>query len=533
MRWPVLAATLAGVANAAGATAADSVPTVPQFIEETATAGLTTPYAGDWFFMVGGGVAAFDCSEDYLPDLFIPGGEGSAAMYVNESSLGGSLKFLPKTSGLELTGATGAYPADIDGDGAVDLIVLRVGENVAMRGLGECRFERANEAWHFDGGDAWSAAAAVTWEKGNDWPTVAIGNYINRDEDISPWGSCTENWLHRPDNAGPGFSSPLALSPSYCALSMMFTDWNRSGTPSLRIANDREYYEGGQEQLWRLPQAAEPTLYTEQDGWKRLRIWGMGLASVDLNGDSFPEYFITSMADNKLQTLSAPGRNASADYKDVAFPKGVTAPSPHTGGDIRPSTAWHTQFEDVNNDGLWDLFIAKGNVDHMPDFASRDPNNLLLQKVDGSFVESGEASGIADNGVSRGAAMVDLNGDGLLDLVETNRWEAPQVWRNASTGSGHWIGIELRQPGANVDAIGAWLEVTHSGKTTSRELVIGGGHAGGQLGFVHFGLADDIEATVDVTWPDGAKSEWKGLKADRYYRLERDQAAPVAVTLSR
>ena len=39
-------------------------------------------------------------------------------------------------------------------------------------------------------------------------------------------------------------------------------------------------------------------------------------------------------------------------------------------------------FADVNNDSRPDLFIAKGNVDQMPDFAARDPNNLLLLRED-------------------------------------------------------------------------------------------------------------------------------------------------------
>ncbi|MGV3550542.1 hypothetical protein [Rhizobium sp.] len=33
---------------------------------------------------------------------------------------------------------------------------------------------------------------------------------------------------------------------------------------------------------------------------------------------------------------------------------------PYTGDDWRPSTAWHTDFQDVDNDGPVDLFIAKG-----------------------------------------------------------------------------------------------------------------------------------------------------------------------------
>ena len=177
------------------------------------------------------------------------------------------------------------------------------------------------------------------------------------------------------------FAAPLPLKPSFCALSMLFTDWNKSGTPSLRVSNDREYYEGGQEQLWRVDPGQPPALYTASEGWKPLRIWGMGIASYDLNVDGYPEYFLTSMADNKLQTLPAVPQDGQAkpDYSDVAFAKGVTAHRPYTGGDWRPSTAWHAQFEDVNNDGLVDLFVAKGNVAKMPDFAAKDPNNLLLQ----------------------------------------------------------------------------------------------------------------------------------------------------------
>ena len=44
--------------------------------------------------------------------------------------------------------------------------------------------------------------------------------------------------------------------------------------------------------------------YTEADGWQPLQIWGMGIASQDITGDGRPEVFLTSQADNKLQTLA-------------------------------------------------------------------------------------------------------------------------------------------------------------------------------------------------------------------------------------
>jgi hypothetical protein len=167
---------------------------MPRFSEETARAGIESVYAGDWEYMVGGGAAAFDCNDDGFDDLFLAGGASPATFFVNRSKAGGELAFVPEASGLEREGVTGAYPLDIDNDGRMDLVLLRVGENIAMRGLGGCRFEPANAAWGFDGGDGWSTALAATWEKGADWPTIAIGNYIDRKEEIAPWGSCTDNW---------------------------------------------------------------------------------------------------------------------------------------------------------------------------------------------------------------------------------------------------------------------------------------------------------------------------------------------------
>lgn len=500
-------------------------PVVPRFVEETESSGLQSVYEGEWDYMVGGGVAAFDCSGDGLPELFLAGGAAPSALFLNRSVKAGQLAFEKTPAGVEVEGATGAYPLDVDGDGITDLAILRVGENQMMRGLGNCRFERANEAWGFDGGDAWHTAFAATWEKGADWPTLAVGTYIDRTQEDFPWGHCTTNWLIRPAPGERRFAPGVALEPGFCSLSMLFTDWNRSGTPALRVANDREYYKGGQEQLWHIAPGEAPHLFTEAEGWARLRVWGMGIASADLDGDTYPEYFLTSMADSKLQTLKAgPGKPA---YADVAFKRGVTAHRPYTGGDIRPSTGWHAQFEDVNNDCRADLFVAKGNVWAMPDFAEKDPNNLLLQKEDGSFEEAGDRAGVASMATGRGGAVVDLNADGALDLVVVNRFARAQVWRNSGQGLGHWLAVKPQMPGANRDAIGAWIEVRAGDMTTRRELTVGGGHVSGQLVPWHFGLADQTEAEVRVIWPDGTEGPWQKVAADGVWVLSPG-AEPVA-----
>lgn len=501
---------------------------VPKYLDETGSSGITSAYTGDWQFMAGGGVAAFDCSGDGKPELFLAGGTAPATLYRNDSPTGGALKFTAIPSGAELDRVTGAYPLDIDGDGILDLVILRSGEDVVMRGEGACHFTRANEAWGFDGRDLWSTAFSATWEKGNTWPTLAIGTYIDRTQDAFPWGSCTDNALYRP--RGQGFAAPLPLKPSYCALSMLFTDWNRSGTPALRVANDREYYRGGTEQMWHVDPGKAPALYTAAEGWKPLKIWGMGIASSDVNGDGYPDYFLTSMADSKLQVLAdGPGK---ATYKDVAFADHAIAQRPYTGGDLRPSTGWHAEFQDVNNDGRQDLFVAKGNVSSMSDFAARDPNNLMLGQPDGTFAEAGDKAGVASFRQARGAAVVDLNGDGQMDIVVVNRNEGAEVWRNAGTGTGgaplgHWLQLAPHQKGGNRDAIGAWIEVRSGDKVQRREITSGGGHAGGQLGWWHFGLGGEMSAEVRVLWPDGTSSDWSSLAADAFYDLPRGNP-PVA-----
>ena len=183
----------------------------------------------------------------------------------------------------------------------------------------------------------------------------------------------------------------------------------------------------------------------------------MGIASQDVTGDGYPEVFLTSQGDNKLQTL-ADGASRPA-YHDIAVSRGVTSQRPFTGGDVLPSTAWHPEFADVNDDGFEDLFISKGNVGTEAEHATKDPSDLLIGQSDGTFVEATEAAGLLQYGMARGAALVDLNLDGLVDLVQVVRNENVQLFRNVGAGEatttvpmGHWLALDLAQAGSNRDA---------------------------------------------------------------------------------
>jgi hypothetical protein len=98
------------------------------------------------------------------------------------------------------------------------------------------------------------------------------------------------------------------------------------------------------------------------------------------------------------------------------------------------------------------------------------------------------------------------------------------LWRNLGSDAvrpANWVAIRLRQPAPNVDAIGAWLEVRIDGRSTMRQITIGGGHAGGSLGWVHLGLGEDGRGEVRVTWPDGEIGPWLDVEANRFAIVER------------
>ncbi|MCW3781484.1 CRTAC1 family protein [Defluviimonas salinarum] len=481
----------------------------PVFVDRAP--GLPAPhvYDGGWEHFVGGGVAVLDCNADARPDLFAAGGANPARLFVNSTPGPGQPITFSKGALAEMTGVTGAYPLDIDGDGWLDLAVLRVGTDQLLRGAPDCRFTDATADWGLAPRDAWTTAFSATWEPGQDLPTLAFGHYVDRANPEGPFGACNTSDLYRPN--GHHYGLPEVIAPGFCALSMLISDWRRIGVPELRISNDRHYYvRGGYEQMFRLNPLVE-----RQEDWPKVSLWGMGIASGDVTGDGLPEVMLTSMGDQLLQI------NTGTGFTDAPYEIGTYAHVPFLGDDGRPSTGWHAEFGDIDNDGRADLFIAKGNVDQMPSNAINDPNNLLMQGPDGHFTEAAEAAGIATTERSRGAALADLNGDGRLDIVVVNRRAPMEIWQNATEITGHWAGVEpvFAQ---NTRAVGAWLEVRTGDGEQAREVTVGGGHAGGQAGPVHFGLGDATTAELRIIWPNGTQSEWASIPLDRVTRVAPD-----------
>ena len=548
---PVLlaAALFAGLSGCAATsdtrleTAEGEALAVPVFQEIAASAGLSHSFRADSDFVVGGGASAFDCDGDGDLDVAVAGGLAPMALFVNRTSPGGSPAFdtdqrFSAVLGDRADRVTGVYAVDIDNDGAVDLVATRFGRNLVLRNAGDCRFEDVTARWGLSGTGVWTTAFAAAWVGQDAYPTLIFANYVRRDRPLEKRGNCEPTLVVRPDTVpsggSPRYGPPVAIRPSHCALSVRQVDWRGSGadgeTVDFWIANDREYADPeGQEQLLSL-RTDELRLYTEADGWVRHRIWGMGVAAADVDGDGAVEVAVTNMAENRFFTRVDPDSDRPG-FRNEAWPRGAAAQRPHTGGDPRPSTSWHTAFADFNNDARLDLLIVKGNVDAMPQFAAFDPDSLLLGVGDGRFSEAGAEAGIGIDTVGRGAAVFDGDGDGCLDILVVNR-NAPVSFFHAMCKSDRpSVDVTLRQDGANTFAVGARVSIDLEGLRSRRSVVVGGGHAGSSLTPVHIGAPGGIAVSVRVTWPDGSQSGPVPVQAGASYIWHRGEDRPRLATL--
>ena len=123
---------------------------------------------------------------------------------------------------------------------------------------------------------------------------------------------------------------------------------------------------------------------------------------------------------------------------------------------------------------------------------------------------------------------------GLLDLVVVNRRVPVEVRRNVGAGTaaspaplGHWIALSIAQPAPNTHAIGSKIEVRAGGRTMTREVTVGGGHASGDASWIHFGLGKAQTAEVRVTFPGTKPGPWMPVDADGFYAIARGSTAPV------
>ena len=187
---------------------------------------------------------------------------------------------------------------------------------------------------------------------------------------------------------------------------------------------------------------------------------------------------------------------------------------------------WGVQFIDYDNDGDLDVAIANGHVqDRIEELQSsltyEQPNNLFENVGQGRFEEvsarAGSVWGVRK--VSRGLAAGDFNNDGRIDLLIANLNSSPDLLENRLRNDNHWLGLILRAPKPNTDALGARIEL-HAGRVQIHEVRSGGSYISQPDLRPLFGLGDySGEVEVHIRWPDGHRQIERTSELDRYWEI--------------
>jgi hypothetical protein len=152
-------------------------------------------------------------------------------------------------------------------------------------------------------------------------------------------------------------------------------------------------------------------------------------------------------------------------------------------------------------------------------------HNALLMNVSGQeFVNVGFLMDCASELDSRMTVSGDLDLDGKVDLIfehadVRNRSANLHFLRNQWNHNHHWVGVHLNSTGAAPSPLGAKISVHLPGRRKLLQHNVTGHSVWTQhANTVHFGLGpvDRIES-IEVTWPNGAKSVLAQPNVDQYH----------------
>jgi hypothetical protein len=533
----------------------------------------------------GNGLAAADVDGDGRPDLYFVNQVGRSELWKNLG--GGRFRNITDEAGVALPGRIGVAASfgDVDNDGDQDLFVTTVrGGNALFENDGHGHFQDITREAGLE--LVAHSSGSVFFDYDNDGLldllVCNVGRYTSDekgpDGEYKGLEDAFSGHLHPGRAEYPALyhnlgrrrfqevSGALGLRPRAWCGDASFADLNGDGWPDLYLLNmqgDDHYYENAGGRGF-VDKTAEHFPKTP---------WGsMGIKFFDFDNDGRLDLFVTDMHSDMSEEIGPEREKLKsrmrwpADYLQDgtrsifgnAFYRNLGEGRFEEVSDRLGAEnywPWGLSVGDLNADGWEDVFITSGMG-----FPFRyGVNTLLLNDrglrfADAEFVLGVEPRrdgrthtawfeldcGAGDQGApqcrgragpvtvmtplsSRSSVMLDLEGDGDLDIVTNELNDRPMVLVSdlAERKRIHWLSVVLVGTASNRNGLGAVVRVRAGGRTFTRSCDGKSGYLSQSVLPLYFGLGEaDRVDSVEVVWPSGRKQVvTEGLRADETLRV--------------
>ena len=511
------------------------------------------------YYYNGGGVAAGDIDGDGLPDLYLTSSLGSNRLYHNL----GNFHFDDITAKAGVADSvgwkTGVTMADVNGDGRLDLYVSGVsyltmhGRNVLYINNGDQTFTDRTKEYGLEHVGYSTQAAFFDYDGDGDLDMYLLNHSVHTERGVSAHPQRTPRHPRAGDklfrNDRGHFVDVSERAHIYggvegYGLGVVASDLNLDGCPDLYIANDFQendflYWNNCDGTFTESIASAAP--HTSR--------FSMGVDAADFNNDGRPDLVVLDMLPDREEILKTSANAESFNVFNLKLQagyhaqyarntlqlnrgRGLFSDIGYLAGVYATDWSWAPLFADLDNDGYKDLFITNGiyrrpnDLDYIT-YQKPLPqvplaNYAFRNNGDLTFTNMATAWGLARPGFANGAAYVDLDNDGALDLIVSHINAPASIYRNrAREMGGAYLRVRLQGAGTNSAGIGAKVIIREGGRTQLLEQMPARGFESSVDPLLHFGLgASQRVDSLIVIWPD------------RRFQVLTDVAADQAITLS-
>lgn len=509
---------------------------LPVFTDVTAASGIRFVHNNGAFGRkyqpetLGSGVLVLDIDRDGWQDLLFinstnwPGRRGQpslAALYRNNRN--GAFTDITRLSGLgvELYGIGGAA-ADYDNDGDVDVYLTALGGGRLFQNTGTGRFTDVTaRAGVVDSGFSTSAlwvdfdtdghldlfvAHYVDWSIAKDLRCTIDGKNKSYCGPEDYKGQSPTLFRNRGDGTFIDVTARAGLhDPDSKALGVAMFDYDDDRRMDLFVANDtspnRLFRNNGDGTFVDVADLAGVAV--NEVGRPRA---GMGVDAADYDGSGRPSLIIGNFSNERMALYRNAGRGLFIDE---------AAPGSLIGRASLLSLTFGCFFFDYDLDGRPDIFAANGHVQDdiqrvqtRVSYAQRPLLFRNLGRRQFADVTGSGGAALQEAMVARGAAYLDFDNDGDLDVVVTVNGGPARLLRNDGGSRNNVLRVQTIGTTSNRDGIGARVDVTVRGARLWQIVKTGSSYASQSEMPLTFGLGDArYVSAIRVRWPSGTIDE--------------------------